>query len=323
MNKKLLLVLSILGVTTTYGATVDKKTVTEKLDNGMKASLEEVKEKKEEKKAISGTFNQQFQFIDRDRKTQQLEMTLAKGSIKLKDRVRLDYDVDKDIFLDKDGNKTGDGLDTSYGLAIDSGSYNGWNLENYFGMEWDSKEKRVNGKTKMRPKHELYYWAPRVTKKLTDKTTFELDPRLNFQKKPTYDKGTDVFGEVSLTFDTDLGSGWSNTTEFVNWFGKSLDTNGGDYQFDPSTSFTYKKNFSNGFYFTNESGLEIEGLANSKAKDEYYIYNDTEIGYKAKLSDKVTLTPYVSYELGHSEISGSNDDEYQEFATGIKLGTKF
>jgi len=312
MKKGLLLILAALATSVAYGETED---------SSAEASLVEAEEKAEGK-FFEGSFNQQYNYIDKNNSgTEQLEMTLAKGDIKLGDKIRLDYDVDKDIYFDKDGNKTHDGMDTAYGIAIDSGSYNGWNFENYLGMEWDAKDDGPAGNRKLRPTKEQYYWAPRANKQITEKTWFQFDPRLVLQKdSDSYFGGEeDLYGDIRLQFDTDLGNGWSNWLEIYNFVGESVATAGQDYQLDVENYLKYDKQLAGDLHFFNEFGVEAYGMANNDNTTSIDVYAAPELQYRASIGDNFTVTPYVGYKV----IFKGGEDDASEAKAGIKLGTKF
>jgi len=312
MKKGLLLLIAALATSVAYGETTDQSAQASLEDGEGKFNWE------------MGDVTQEAKYLKNatDGKTtgQKVELTMAKGSVKVGEKLRFDYDLDKDIYMDKDGNKTHDGLDTSYGVSIDSGSYNGWNFENYLGMEWDAKDDIPSGsssnKRKLRRSNEKYYWAARANKQLSDMVWFQFDPRLYKDAM-----NGDIYGDVRFQFDTDLGGGWTNWTEIYNTFGKD----DADYQLDLENYLKYTKNWDNGLYASAELGAEFYNLANSNKDNESNLFISPEVGYNAKMGEHFTLTPYAGYKAAAHFGSGvtSANDNSSEFRAGLKAKTKF
>ena len=175
--------------------------------------------------AFDGYIMHEFRYEDRNRTgargDEQIEWTLAKGKMNLTDRIRFDFDVDKDLFY-KDGSKTGDGWDMAYGVNIKGGNLNmlghTWQNENYLGFEYDASEfqnKKYTGN--MEAETENYYFSPRIHTQLTDETWLQIDPR--FTRENTTDE---YYLDLRIQAATDWDNGWDNYLEVYNHIGGSV-----------------------------------------------------------------------------------------------------
>ena len=271
---------------------------------------------------VNGSFIHEFRLEDNNRaEGKNVEWTLAKGKVNLSERIRFDFDIDKDLYLKGDGHsKDLEGWDTSYGINIRGAQFDflgyTWTNDNYFGFEWDAKETRGefgNESADMVTSKEKYYFSPRINAQVTDWTWLQIDPRFTVDNTPGK---KDEYLELRVQAATDWGNGWDNFLEVYNYIGGD-DRFGTDYSLDVENYLAYTYRFGEtNFYSWTEFGVEAYDMANSETDAYVSVYADPQVQYRAQLG-QVTLTTYVGYTMYEG------DDNYQQLETGIKFYSKF
>lgn len=275
--------------------------------------------------SFGGALTHEFKHKEnRTSDSEQIEWTLAKGNLKFGDRLRFDFDVDKDIFL-KDGSKNLDGWDTAFGMNVKGFTFDAfgytWQNENYFGFEWDAKETRDgNGDGKndqsadMKTTKERYYISPRINTQVTDWTWFQIDPR--FVKENT---NSDYYGDIRLQFGTDWGNGWENWLEVYNIVGRDEDS---DYVLDVENYLSYTKQIWGPIYSWTEFGLEAYGMSNSQKGSEtadpteVSVYADPQLQIRTEIAG-IKVKTYVGYTMYEGDVN------YQQIESGIAFSARF
>lgn len=280
--------------------------------------------------AFDGSIQHEFRLEDSNRADgKNIEWTLAKGNVSFTDRIRFDFDVDKDIYLKSNDHKDLEGWDTAFGINVkgfvfDAFGYT-WQNENYFGFEWDAKESRTdsNGNSQsadMVTSKERYYFSPRINAQVTDWTWFQIDPRFTVENAPGK---KDEYMDLRFQAATDWGNGWENWLEIYNYIGGDDRFNDDNYSLDVENYLTYTKQLGNtNFYSWTEFGLEAYNMANNSKDDDgndvtlVSVYADPQLQYRATIGS-IDVTPYVGYTMYEG------DDNFQQFETGIKFKSKF
>jgi len=271
--------------------------------------------------AFDGAIMHEFRLEDNNRaEGRNIEWTLAKGYLNLTDRIRFDFDVDKDIYLKSNDHKELEGWDTAFGINIRGGQFDllgyTWQNNNYFGFEWDAKESRGelgNESADMITSKEKYYFSPRISAQVTDWTWFQIDPRFTVENAPGK---KDEYMDLRFQIATDWGNGWDNFMEVYNYIGGE-DRFGSDYQLEVENYLAYTKQLGDtNFYSWTEFGVEAYDMANNERDSYVSVYADPQLQYRGEIGS-VAITPYVGYTMYEG------DDNFQQLETGIKFKSKF
>ncbi|WP_319370226.1 hypothetical protein [uncultured Ilyobacter sp.] len=248
--------------------------------------------------------------------SQNIEWTLAEGSINMTDKLAITFDVEKNYKNVTNGKDLATYWDNRFGFSYDLGKAADWDLSAGLDYYYDTSSSGSNAVTKS----EYSPWLQASTA-LTDNT------KLTFWGAMYYNDGvaTGVHGddyELDILLDTGKVGifDWTGT-----WLYLYHDTSGGHGSNERTSAelemeaYTTLYKHDSGAYV----GLEYyaDGTAGDKAGESLNAHIGPRVGISKKLDNDISLWAYTSYEvLSINYAEGGDwfsDNEFQVVA-GVK-----